>query len=474
MNRTRTTCAAVAVSAAAVLAPLLATPASAYTTYRTTVVTRATDSAGGQYPGGTTAARISADGEWLAFSRPGTAGSFVKSLISGETTLISVNTADQPANAASTIEGISADGMIVLFSTTATNLGLGSATARDLYVRNVIEGVTDRVNLTAGTGSQVAVKAGEASMSDDGSYVGFATTTGHVWMRAPWSHFSEQVDVLDGGQVPNSGSGQPSVSNDGRYVSFTSYASNLVANDTNFVPDVFRLDRQTHVLTRVSVSDTEVQANGGGLESSISGDGRYVAFSSDANNLVTGDTNNSKDVFVRDLVGLTTKRISVKTGGGQANGESTHPDINPVGSYVAFESTSDDLDLDVSKNSKTDVFLRDISGNLTNEIGNDGSANTDQGASGASLAATGSVAFTSASTNIIPGDTNGAPDAFVSGYQPLGPFSGFDAMAARVHADFGISAAGNAAAKADLANGRITPGHFIVRSANDPAWAMHR
>lgn len=474
MNRNRRSCAALALATSAVLAPLLATPASAYSTYQTTIVTRATDAAGGQYAGGTTAARVSGDGNWLAFSRLTAKGSYVKSLVSGDTTLVSLNNDDQPANAPSTVEGISADGDKVLFSTAATNMGAGAPTARDLYVRWIQTGETVRANLTAGNGSQVAAKAGESALSDDGWSVVFASTTNHVYLRGWSASFTEQIDVLGGGQVPNSGSGQPAISADSRYVTFTSSASNLVANDSNFVPDVFRRDREAGTLTRVSISDTEVAPNSGSTESSVSSDGRYVAFTSDATNLVTGDTNSSKDVFLRDLTAGSTQRISVKTGGGQATGDSSHPDISAAGSYVAFESTADDLDLNVSKNSKTDVFRRDISGNLTVQIGNDGSANTNQGATGASLASTGTIGFTSASTNLLAGDTNGAPDAFVQGYQPLGPFPGYGPMASRMHTDFGLPHSKDAAVQADLENGRLTPGHLIVRSAHDPAWARHR
>lgn len=474
MNRTRRARAALALATTAVLAPLLATPASAFTTYQTTVVTRATTSAGAQYTGGTTAARVSADGRWLAFSRPGTGGSYVKSLVSGETRLISVNTAGQPANAGSTVEGISSNGTKILFSTTATNLDDGAPTARDLYVHWTETGETIRANLTLGAGSQVAAKAGESSLSDDGWGVAFASVTNHVYLRNWNSHFTDQIDAVSGGPVPNGSSGQPSASADGRYVTFTSYASNLVANDDNFVPDVFERDRQTGTLTRVSLSDTEAAPNSGSTESSVSGNGRYVAFTSDANNLVTGDTNNTKDVFVRDLTAGTTQRISVKTGGTQAKGDSSHPDIAAGGNFVAFESKADDLTW-ITPNAKTDVFVREISGNLTTPVGNDGSVNTDQGATGASLASDGStVAFTSASTNLLDGDTNSAPDAFVQGYQPLGPFGGFDPLSTRMHTDFGASPAQAAAATADLQNGRLTPGHLIVRLAHDPAWAQHR
>jgi len=474
MHRTRLSCAALALSALAVAAPILTPPASAYTTYSTKVITRATDSDGGQYAGGTTAARISADGRWLAFSRLATPGSYVKSLISDEATLISLTSAGQPANSASTIEGISADGQVVLFATAATNMGFGPATGRDLYVRDRKSDVTERVNLAPSSGAPMTVKPGESSLSENGQHVAFATTTFHIYARSLAADTTAQLDVLPGGPVPNGTSSQPSINADGNFVSFTSYASNLVVGDTNFVPDVFELNRSSGSVWRVSVNDAEVQGSGGSTESSISGDGHTVAFTSDATNLVTGDTNSSKDVFVRYADTLSTHRASVKTGGGQANGDSSHPDINAAGSFIAFESKADDLDLNVSKNTKTDVFRRDISGNLTNQQGNDGFTNTDQGSTGASLASNGSVAFTSASTNVVDADTNGAPDAFAQGYQPLGPFGGFEPMAATIHGDFGISATQNAGVRADLENGRVAPGHLIARAAHQPVWAQHR
>ncbi|MCU1371951.1 MAG: domain protein beta Propeller [Ilumatobacteraceae bacterium] len=471
MHLNRRSCAALALTATAVLAPVLAAPASAYSTLSATVITRATDSTGAQYAGGTTAARVSADGQWLAFSRPGLSGSYVKSLVSGGTTLISVADDGQPANAASTVEGISADGDQILFATAATNMGQGAPTARDLYVHRISNHHTRRANFTGGTGSQVAAKAGESTLSDNGYYVVFATVTNHLWAQADGG-YTEQIDVLGGGQMPNGTSGQPSVSPDARYVTFTSHASNLVANDNNFAPDVFERDRETGTTKRVSLSDTEVAPNSGSTESSVSGDGRYVAFTSDANNLVTDDTNNSRDVFLRDLAAGTTHRLSVKTGGAQANGESSHPDLYAAATFVAFESTADNL-ASVANNAKTDVYLREISGNLTNQIGNDGYTNTDQGATGASLASNGTVGFTSTSTNLIAGDTNGAADAFAQGYQPLGPFPGFGPLAARMRTDFGLTS-NDAAVQADLDNGRLTPGHLIARSAHDPAWAQHR
>ena len=477
MNRNRLSCALAGVSLVAVgaLAPCFAAPASAYTTYQTQVIVRATDSGGGQIAGGTGSARISTDGQWLGFSRLSGTGSYVKSLISGATTLVSLNDADQPANAPSTIEGISADGSVVLFATSATNMGAGATTARDLYIRYLGSDKTVRVNLLNGPGTQVAVKAGESTLSDDSKVVAFATTTNHVYAWDGNTHITGQIDVSSAEAQGNSGSSQPSISGDGRFVTFTTFATNLApGGDGNFASDIARRDRVSGTTVRVSLGDTEVAPNLESNQSSVSNDGRYVAFSSDGTNLVAGDTNNTQDVFVRDLVDQTTIRISVKVGGGQANGESGRPDISISGNRVAFESSSDDLDYS-AKNNKPDVYLRDIAGNYTQQQGLDGSNPPNQGAFGPSLSSvTGAVAFTSPSTNLVTADTNGAGDAFVDGYGPLGPFPGYVTMVARLHADFGLSSATNAAVQADIENGRLQPGHFIVRLAHEPVWAQHR
>lgn len=474
MNRYRLACAALgAALTAAALAPTSATPASAFTTYHRIVMGQASDSAGAQYPGGTGAARISSDGQWLAFSRLTVNGSFVKSLVSGATTLVSLNDADQPANGPSTIQGISADGSVVAFATAATNMGQGAATTRDVYLRNLATGSTRRANLLPGTGTPVAVKPGESTLSDDGKVVAFTSAANHVYAWDAPIDQTQQVDVSTSETAGNSGSIQPSLSGNGRFVTFTTFASNLVSGDANFVSDILVRDRTLGTTERVSLSDTEVAPNDASNQSSVSEDGRYVAFASVGTNLVSGDTNSGQDVFLRDTVAGSTKRISVKPGGGQANGDSGRPDIAPAGAYVAFESTADDMSSN-APNAKADVFVRDISGNLTEQWGADGWTPSNQGASAPSLAANGTVAATSPSTNLIAGDTNAAPDAYVEGYRPLGPFAEFGPLVETLHADFGVSPATNAAVQADLENGRLTTGRLIVGLAHTPSWAQHR
>src|SRR5213595_159425 len=111
---------------------------------------------------------------------------------------------------------------------------------------------------------------------------------------------TERVSMDSAGNEGNGGSGGPAISADGRFVAFASYASNLVPGDTNGVADVFVHDRQTGTTKRVSVNSAGTQGNGGSGSPAISADGRFVAFSSYATNLVPGDTNGVVDVFVHD------------------------------------------------------------------------------------------------------------------------------------------------------------------------------
>src|SRR5262249_13825695 len=135
----------------------------------------------------------------------------------------------------------------------------------------------------------------------------------------------------------------PAISSDGRYVAFQSDASNLVAGDTNGVTDVFVRDRLTGTTERMSVDSAGVQGNGVSSVPSISADGRYVAFLSDASNLVAGDTNGVTDVFVHDRTTGATERVSVATGGTQADRGSGYAAISPDGRFVAIGSVATNL-----------------------------------------------------------------------------------------------------------------------------------
>jgi Tol biopolymer transport system component len=168
---------------------------------------------------------------------------------------------------------------------------------------------------------------------------------------------TERVSVGQGGAQGNDISFAQAISADGRFVAFYSYARNLVPNDTNQSPDVFVRDRRTRTTERVSVARNGAQANDASDFAAISADGRYVTFHSPAANLVPGDTNGAGDVFVRDRRTRRTERVSVARNGAQAKGSSVYPAISADGRFVAFASDASNLVLG-DTNASFDVFVR--------------------------------------------------------------------------------------------------------------------
>src|SRR5262249_4706953 len=141
-----------------------------------------------------------------------------------------------------------------------------------------------------------------------------------VFVRDRQAGAISRVSVATGGvQSVGGPSSVPTISGNGSVVVFLSGATNLVPNDTNGVPDVFVHDRGTGVTTRVSVDSAGTQANGGSDTPGMSADGRFVVFSSDATNLVPNDTNGAADIFLHDRQTGVTSRISVSSGGAQGN-----------------------------------------------------------------------------------------------------------------------------------------------------------
>jgi Tol biopolymer transport system component len=221
------------------------------------------------------------------------------------------------------------------------------------------------------------------------------------------------VSVNSAEKVGNNISGRsarPVTSSHGTIVAFDSIASNLVGSDTNRSDDVFVRDIATGVTERVSVSSAGEQADGTSSRPDISGDGRFVAFDSTADNLVPGDTHPSFDVFVRDRESATTTLVSEAFGGGPADGPSSSPVISRNGRFVAFTSDATNL---TRKPSAGSVFVRNLRTGHTTvaSVLLDGSPAS---ASAPSLSANGRyVAFSSFVAGFVPGDTNGTFDVFV-------------------------------------------------------------
>jgi Tol biopolymer transport system component len=324
---------------------------------------------------------------------------------------------------------LSADGRYVAFWSDASDLVQGDGNGdADLFIRDRASGQTTRVNVDS-DGYESSGGSGDGqAISSDGRYVAFASRasdlvaddtngTSDVFVHDVLTGDTERISVDSDGNEAVGDSVLPAISADGRYISFTSSAGDLTPDDTNEADDVFIHDRQSDQTRLVSISNTGGQASGGAdySRSSISADGRYVAFDSSAGDLVADDENETRDVFVRDLLTEITTRVSENTNGAEGDGESIHPSLSADGRYVAFASWSSNL-VDDDTNDALDVFLRDTQSNLTwrasvTETG--AQANSESYAP--TISADGRhVAYVSDANNLVSGDTNEADDVFVT------------------------------------------------------------
>lgn len=218
---------------------------------------------------------------------------------------------------------------------------------------------------------------------------------------------------IDGGEA-NGPSYEPSISADGTAVVFRSLASNLVQDDRNDASDIFLYDLRTGATRRVSVNLDRGEANGESLAPVISGDGQFVAFTSTASNLVPGDTNAVADVFVADLYTGLIQRVSVAGSGTQSDRDSYQPSISHDGRYVAFTSGSRTFD-SRDRDEDLDVYLYDRARDSLTWISRNfsGEGGNGDSHSPALSAEGGTVAFVSSASNLFPDDFNGFNDVFV-------------------------------------------------------------
>jgi len=227
---------------------------------------------------------------------------------------------------------VSGDGRYVAFASGVNTLLLRDAgEAVNVFVRDTVNGGLERVS---NMGGRPIEHAYDPAVSADGRFVAYASSrewpdeeedesTSTVYLYDRQTKATELISVGLGGRLPNGSCTGVSISGDGRFVAFESDSSNLVSGDTNHGSDVFVRDRQQNTTQRVSVSSSGRQSNDWSWGSSISADGRFIGFCSEASNLVAGDTNGTEDAFVRDTVRGTTLRISVLPSGEQAKSGST-------------------------------------------------------------------------------------------------------------------------------------------------------
>jgi len=381
-------------------------------------------------------ARISADGHLLAFfsNSPDLVANFtnpypnlfVRNLQTGATEVEHL-AASGTVFAANDSVSISGDGRYLAFSSAASSIMAGDTNGvGDVFVRDRQTGATDRVSLSSG-GVQGAQVSYAPSISADGRYVAFASRaanlvpgdtnkTDDIFVRDRQTGHTERVSVNTAGTQGNGTSFAPVISPDGRLVAFTSSSTNLASGDTNGTADIFVHDRQTGKTERVSVGSGGTQANAGSDHAAMSADGRNVTFISSASNLVTGDTNGVADVFVRDRQAGTSERVNVNSNGRQTTigYMLDDPSISADGRYVAFSSDAANLVLN-DTNQVADMFVHDrLTGQTLLASVSSAGVRADNSSIGGSLSADGRyLAFDSYAANLVPGDYNGLVDVFV-------------------------------------------------------------
>jgi hypothetical protein len=382
---------------------------------------------------------ISANGRYVAFSSSasnlvsGDTGGyrdvFLRDTQTGITTRVSVDSNGVEGNRGSDYASLSADGRYVVFSSTATNLVSGDTNNRDdIFLHDTQTGNTTRVSVDS-NGVEANDHASNASLSADGRYVVFSSTATNLvsgdtnGYRDVFLHDTETgittcISNAPNGDPGNEFSGSPRISSDGNHIVFTSYASNLGPVDNNNRPDIYLYDIQTGIHSLISISSDGIQSNQYSYVGNISGDGRFIAFTSDASNLVSGDTNNKRDVFLHDTQTGTTTRVNVSSSGQQTTWGITQntPSLSDDGRFVTFDSQAGNLASDgPGSTTYYDIFLRDtLAGTTTLISASSAGVRANSHSNNPVISGNGLfIAFDSGANNLIAGDTNNSRDVFI-------------------------------------------------------------
>ncbi|MEX0785012.1 MAG: dockerin type I domain-containing protein [Dehalococcoidia bacterium] len=349
--------------------------------------------------------------------------------IGGETTqLVSVSSDGSAGFGFSGSPSISADGRYVAFASEANNFVPNDTNAQDVFLHDRQTGVTELISV-ATDGTQADRPASNPSVSGDGRYVVFASEADElvpndgngesdVFLRDTVAGTTTRVSVASDGTEGDLESLTPSISANGRFVTFTSRANTLAPDDDEQDLDVFIHDLETGVTELVSQSTEGAHGNfsSGGIAAGparVSADGRYVAFGSFADNLVPSDGNQADDAFIRDRQLGTTERVSVSSFGTQGESHSMHPAVSDDGRFVVFDSLSQTLVAD-DDNLATDVFLHDRQTGETTIVSRPPAGLANEASYFPAISGDGRwISFASEASNLVASDENERTDVFL-------------------------------------------------------------
>jgi Tol biopolymer transport system component len=402
----------------------------------------------GQPNGASAEPQLSGDGRFVAFTSQATnllttpiasplSRVFLYDEENGAIRLVSVAPNGRSADGPSSQPAVANDGSVVVFMSSAHDLVTADTVRSDVFAWSSARGV-QRVSVPA-TGVQANGASDEPDVSSDGRFVVFRSAASNLVGQGTGPHVNVfvrdlllgntyLVSVAPSGGAANGDSGSPAISPDGRYVSFATTATNLVAGQPTHRSDIVVRDLVAGISQLASVSSSGQEQNAAVAApfsqlSDVSAGGRFVAFDSDATNLIRNDHNHHTDVFVHDMKTKMTVRASLATTDQEPNSDSFAPRITPDGRYVIFASFA--RNLAPFEPAGPNVFVRDLLRHTTVMV--------DVSASGRprraehirqllqrpSISDDGSVAgFVSTATNLVAGDTNNAQDVFLRRLTP--------------------------------------------------------
>lgn len=398
------------------------------------------DAAGDLTPEWTGTPSISGDGRFVMFyslgpivasDTNGVRDLYLHDRVTRQTELLSVSIAGVPGNGASWEGAISDDGRFVVFESDATNFVPGDTNgARDIYLRDRKYSTTVRVSVGDG-GWQANGASSEPAISADGRYVTFSSyatnlvigdsnAVGDVFVRDVWLGKTERVSVRSGGNQALGGDSElSSVSADGRYVAFTSRATNLAARDTNGTPDVFLRDRVLGTTLILSRGPSGAAGNSLSNFPSVNAQGTAVAYCTLSTDIFPNDANPGWDVVVFNVLTGQNILASKNSDGVQSNGNSlmigTRQNISGDGRLVTFSSRGTNMLPHDGNGTGEDIFVHDRFSGVTQQMSVHSTGQTSNGGNAnTAISADGRhVAFMTWATNLVPGDTNGTTDIVV-------------------------------------------------------------
>ena len=344
-------------------------------------------------------ARISANGRYVAFSSnqqltsndpyPTDGDIYIKDLQNPSILTLASVGANGPLVSVKTGATLSGDGSLVAFQSTQDGFA-------SIQLKNMLTGSLTKIS-TNSAGVEANGQSYNAVLSTNGQYVGFISkatnlvasdinNTDDLFVKNLATGEVVNASVTANGVQANAPIADTALSGDGRVAVFTTYATNLAAGDDNYA-DIYSKNLDNGILTRVSANSAGEAANGNSDNASASADGRYIVFSSQASNLVDGDTNGHRDVFRKDMHSGAVLRVSISADAAQGLGDSSNATISADGRFVMFESTSDFTPGD--GDGKADIFIKDLNTGALARLSSGGGADHFNYAGQAALTADG-------------------------------------------------------------------------------------